>query len=126
MGIINLIKNYHMRSFIAALCVAAVLAADPKKDDAKKDAKPAEKKQITDKKAIEACKAAQTKEGKACDDKNKEALKTAKKAAEKEAAAAELKKCKAAVVVKFITCMTAGSVSLIAGAAFVATAAALF
>merc|ERR1712195_105291 len=99
-------KNFHMKTFIATILAIAVIAAEAEKKDAAKPAAAA--KQITDKVAIKACADAKAKTDKPC----AEALKT-------ETAACKKKE-------DCIKTATARSVTLMAGAAFVATAAVLF
>jgi len=120
-----------MRSFIAAICIVAVFAAagDEKKTEKKAEVKAV---QITDEKAIKACADATKKGTEACAAATKAAAdkpctgKTDEKKKCNETEAARALKCPKDVIAATAKCMTAGSVSLIAGAAFVATAAALF
>merc|ERR1712195_47523 len=116
-------KNFHMKTFIATILVIAVIAAEAEKKDAAKPAAAA--KQITDKVAIKAC--AEAKTDKPC----AEALKTETAACKKKedcikTATDKSVTCMAPGVKASTKCMTAGSVTLMAGAAFVATAAVLF
>merc|ERR1712195_384817 len=95
-------KNFHMKTFIATILAIAVIAAEAEKKDAAKPAAAA--KQITDKVAIKACADAKAKTDKPC----AEALKTA---TDKSVT------CMAPGVKASTKCMTAGSVTLMAGAA---------
>merc|ERR1712195_150218 len=117
-------KNFHMKTFIATILAIAVIAAEAEKKDAAKPAAAA--KQITDKVAIKACADAKAKTDKPC----AEALKTETACKKKEdcikTATDKSVTCMAPGVKASTKCMTAGSVTLMAGAAFVATAAVLF
>merc|ERR1712160_50619 len=118
-------KNFHMKTFIATIPAIAVIAAEAEKKDAAKPAAAA--KQITDKVAIKACADAKAKTDKPC----AEALKTETAAFKKKEdsikpATGKSVTCMAPGVKASTKCMTAGSVTLMAGAAFVATAAVLF